>query len=138
MKQNKISILILSQLVLLSVVFGLPTINKKKQYERDSQPVNEMQLDVNEESKLTCRLPVFLRSNSDFYNKVTGRVNLKDVKRLLRKLELQMVSRYGKHEVENGLMNLDESNFKFDEFDLIYFSLKSYTLCLQKMNMKLD
>jgi hypothetical protein len=78
-----------------------------------------------------CVLPVFIKANSDFYDKHTGMVNLKEIKRLLRKLEFQMYARYGKDEVKSGLMNLSESKFKFDEFDLIYFKIKAYLICLE-------
>ena len=76
-----------------------------------------------------CVVPAFLKSNTDFFDKKTGSVRVKQLKRLLRKLELQMNIRYGKDEVKSGLMNLSEAKFKFDDFDLIYFSIKAYLIC---------
>ncbi len=119
-----VAICMLIHLVTLSCLLANPI--KSNMLEKASGDV-----EIGGDDRQKCLLPIFLKSNSDFYNKHTGFVNLKEIQRLLRKLEFQMNARYGKDEVKNGLMNLSESKFKFDEFDLIYFSIKAYLICLE-------
>lgn len=120
------TICMLMQLIFISYLVANPV-----KYEKNFLDV--LNSDNNESkhpSQIECQLPVFLKSNSDFYDKSTGLVNMKEIKRLLRKLEFQMYARYGREEVKSGLANLSDAKFKFDEFDLIYLSIKAYMICL--------
>ena len=81
-----------------------------------------------------CKLPDFFESNSDFYDPTTNVLNLKDAVKFWRILHNQMKLRYGREELEKALNGLD-SNVKFDELDDIYFSIRSFFLCLKASNV---
>ena len=135
-RPNVIMFAILINFILISITFASPMSDHKK---IKGEILDQIKLNdeiINHSIKrdlITCDVPVFLKTNSDFYNKSTGQLKLKEVKRLLRKLEFQMVARYGKEDLENGLSDINSAKFKFDEFDIIYFTIRTYINCIENL-----
>ena len=81
------------------------------------------------EADADCKLPAFLKQNSDYYNQRTREINLKMFFQLWFKIRSQMSLRYDTEDLD-ALVVEAPYTFKFDELDMIYFSMESYVRCL--------
>ena len=69
-----------------------------------------------------CKIPEFIKSNDDYYDSQTGRINQKNVSKLWKMVKFQAILKHGKE--------LEKPPTEITVFDRMYFELKYYLTCL--------
>ena len=68
-----------------------------------------------------CRIPDFVKSNTDFYDVKSEKINQKNINKLWKMVKFQMVLKHGKELVTPPA--------DVNVFDRMYFELKYYITC---------
>ena len=69
-----------------------------------------------------CKIPDFIKSNDDYFDSQTGKINMKNVNKLWKMVKFQAVLKHGKE--------LDKPPAEMNVFDRMYFELKYFLTCL--------